>query len=237
MDNLEQRLAALRCLPVGPRPTRSQLAERNRRRRRRRIGAAVGVIAASGLAAAVLLATAHVKRSDRVATRGPVASTHGQAAQPQPSGNSNLLDADLAQLNASLERDYPDTYGGLVNTRDNSIDLYVTEGHLEALVAARAQLGGGWKVTPRIAHHTLAAVHSLATEIERARATILKDSGLAFVGLGIRIESDGPRVLVVGLQPDTNAAKAKLARLYGGSDWFTYIDTSGAVPQPRHLPE
>jgi hypothetical protein len=130
---------------------------------------------------------------------------------------------DLGALSDALEARFPTCFGGVVRTGDLSADIYVVGQDPSVLLLAQQLIGSTYALTMRSSDHALADVRALKHQID-ADADELHAAGIPTQQTGIRIESAGPRVLV-GLSPDTPAARAALEQRYG-ADWLVILGYS-----------
>jgi hypothetical protein len=157
------------------------------------------------------------------------ATLGGSACLPPPGGTLQCPVAgqepagpipfdDLAAVGDALEARFPTCFGGIVRTGPNAVDIYVVGLHLPVLTLAEGLIGPTYSVTLRASDHAIADVRDLKAEID-ADADELHAAGIFTQATGIRIAGVGPRVLV-GIDPDTAAARAGLESRYG-ADWLT----------------
>jgi len=120
-----------------------------------------------------------------------------------------------SELSAALALRFPSTFGGLVVTGTGTIDIFAADEMTDLETMARDLAGEHYVVNMRQSEYTLEHINNLKKRIERDRPTLVQ-SGVPIKGLGIRIEANGPRVLVL-LNPNTPEAVAELNRRYGAN--------------------
>jgi hypothetical protein len=167
---------------------------------------------ATGGAAVVALATA---LGGSACLPPPPVGEQCPVAGQEPAGPIPL--DDLAAVGDALEARFPTCFGGIVRTGPHSADIYVVGLHLPVLTLAEALAPLGYSIDLRASDHALADVRELKSQIDADRDE-LADDGIFVQGTGIRIDDAGPRVLV-GIDPDTSAARAGLESRYG-ADWL-----------------
>jgi hypothetical protein len=201
-------MAMVDASTTAPAPVKTG-ADRSRRRRARASGGAMAV------ALAALLGTS--------ACLPPLGQTcpavGADPAVPNP--------GDLAAVGSALEARFPACFGGIVRTGDESADIYVVGEQAPVLALAQALAGPDYTVTMRSSDHALADVRALKTQVD-ADADELHAAGIPTNETGIRIVAAGPRVLV-GIEPDTAAARAGLESRYG-ADWLLILHYGPVVP-------
>jgi hypothetical protein len=163
-----------------------------------------------------------------------VAVLGGSACWPAPIGGScpvagaapiSIPLDDLAALGDALEARFPTCFGGIVRTGPSSADIYVVGAHAPVLVLAQQLAGPTIGITLRPGDHALRDVRALKTQID-GDAGELHAAGIPTQSTGIVIVAAGPRVLV-GLDPDTPAARAALEQRYGAG-WLQ-IEAYGPI--------
>jgi hypothetical protein len=133
---------------------------------------------------------------------------------PVPLGN-------LAAVGRALEARFPTCFGGIVRTGDLSADIWVVGEDPAVRADALLLAGPGYTIGVHPSDHALVDVRALRSRID-ADADELHAAGIPTHQTGVMIVNEGPRVLV-GLQPDTPAARAALEQRYG-ADWLVILD-------------
>jgi hypothetical protein len=137
------------------------------------------------------------------------------------------IPGDLGAVSDALEARFPACFGGIVRTGDSSADLYVVGNNPPVLALAQLLAGPGYTLTARSSDHAYADVRDLKHQIDDD-ADELHAAGIPTNDTGIVILSAGPRVLV-GIHPDTAAARAALETRYG-ADWLLILHYGPVEP-------
>jgi hypothetical protein len=188
------------------------------------------------LALSVLVASAALRvhpgthgNSVRLRSGGPTAPSPSEtppfavAAVPPPGEVT-----DAAALSDALAARFPSTFSGVVTTGDSSVDIYALGDPTEIADSARRLTDGHFAITMRAGDHSRQEMLALKLRIE-SEESALHQRGVDVHGLGIRIEPNGSRVLVL-LSPDTPSAEAELRGRYG-ADTLTILHSGGTVLQ------
>jgi hypothetical protein len=234
-DRLDGQLLTLRRVVATAAPPRSEIlaiVERNRvhRTRMRRAAGALAAVVVVGTGALFFTALDGDDRADVAAgpdIAGPDAngSNSVDVADPEVGGEaancdlagpdpaSEILPDDLAAVGDALEARFPSCFGGIVRTGDSSADLYIVDMVPEVKDMAQELLGPDFDLTALPSDQALADIEALKDRID-GDAGQLHSGNIPTSGTGIRIESEGPRVLV-GLSPYSADAASQLEELYG----------------------
>jgi hypothetical protein len=253
MTDIDGQLLTLgRVAPTAapPRAVFEAIVERNRaqRTRARRAAAGVAAVVVAGTGA-FLVRTLDDGRSDVAANVGadpnansPDAATGGNdndiagsdvggedencdLAGPETAGE--LQPDDLADVGGALEARFPSCFGGIVRTGPSSADLYVVDEFPGVKEAAQQMLGPGFTLTVLPSARALVDIEALKSKIDED-AGQLHAAGISTYGTGIRIESDGPKVLL-GISPYSSAAVDQIEELYG-ADSLIIQDFGAVIP-------
>jgi hypothetical protein len=246
-DRLDGQLQTLGRVVATAAPRRAEIAaiaqrNRHRRARARRVAGALAtvvVVGTSALAFTVLDrdrddVTADLGVGPDVA--GPDAAGGNEAVASDVGGDDgcDLAGPDAASesfpdhlraVGDALEERFPSCFGGIARTGPSAADLWVVDLAPEVKQAAQEMLGPDFLLTALPSDHALADVRAVKAQIDD-NAAQLHSSGIPVAGTGIRLVTDGPRVLV-GLSPYTREGVEQLEALYG--DDVLLIDDYGAV--------
>jgi hypothetical protein len=241
-DRLDGQLLTLRRVVATAAPPRSEIlaiVERNQvhRTRMRRVAGALAAVVVVGTGALFVTALDGDDRADVAAgpdiagpdVAGPDAngSNSVDVADPEVGGEENqcgeglagpdpaseFLSDDLAVVGDALEAHFPSCFGGIVRTGPASADVYIVDMAPEVLELAQTMLGPGFDLTALPSDQAMADIKATKTQIDND-AGQLHTQGIPTYGTAIRIDAEGPRVLV-GLSPYSADAASQLEELYG----------------------
>ena len=223
MNSLDELLASLRVVEVGPAPHEATIVARARRKRSRRTRRfASGAAAASLIIVACAVFAFHGSSSDpRVAVRDGAGGSKTTAPSSTLTQTS-LADAAPSGMSDVLEAQYPDSFGGLVASGPHTLEVFAVGDPAAVRSAAQRYAGTSYRVVVHTAAHTLKVIRALELRIESEEASLAQED-IHIGGTGIRLESTGPRVLVL-LSPDAAFAEAALRARYG-DDSLTIVDS------------
>lgn len=240
MDELEQALMSLRAArSSSPPPSAAKLAALARRDRRRRIelvsatlllgvcgivvaGAALGLNDSGSLDVSANGSNSSIRSRAR-SSGSNCGSYHAEISTPAP----GIGGIDLAAVESALAERFPDTFGGLVNTGNQTVKIFAVDRSLAVENAAKGLLGRAYRVRVRPTVHSLRATRALKLRIEKERAELGR-LGLAIAGVGIHIADPGGPKVLLGLTPNTSNNRTLLCRRYG-SDRLIILPGSGQI--------